>query len=94
MKLYPAGATTNSANGVTIIEGTYPVLRTMAELQMPLLVHCEITDPVGFAKYTMVMVPDIDIKFSYESYRKRICLSENVCLLTAIFDQCLRPSQT
>lgn len=32
VKLYPAGATTNSSNGVTIIEGVYPVLRTMAEL--------------------------------------------------------------
>lgn len=45
VKLYPAGATTNSAAGVTAIERTYGALEAMAEHGMPLLVHGEVTDP-------------------------------------------------
>ncbi|MCA9688136.1 MAG: dihydroorotase [Myxococcales bacterium] len=45
VKLYPAGATTNSARGVTAIERVLPVLATMAEHDLPLLVHGEVTDP-------------------------------------------------
>ena len=45
MKLYPAGATTNSAAGVTDLRKTYPVLETMQRLGMPLLVHGEVTSP-------------------------------------------------
>lgn len=45
VKFYPAGATTNSASGVTAIEKVYPVLERMAELGMPLLLHGEVTDP-------------------------------------------------
>ncbi|RDE10083.1 dihydroorotase [Pelagibacterium lacus] len=41
-KLYPAHATTNSAHGVTSIEGLDPVLAAMAEAGMPLLVHGEL----------------------------------------------------
>lgn len=43
-KLYPAGATTNSASGVTAIENIYPALEAMAEVGMLLLVHGEVTD--------------------------------------------------
>lgn len=43
-KLYPAGATTNSASGVTAIEHLYPALEAMAEVGMLLLVHGEVTD--------------------------------------------------
>ncbi|MHA1525290.1 MAG: dihydroorotase [Alphaproteobacteria bacterium] len=43
-KLYPAGATTNSEAGVRDIEAIYPVLETMAEIGMPLLVHGEVVD--------------------------------------------------
>ncbi len=43
-KLYPAGATTNSASGVKDIRNIYPVLDTMAECGMLLLVHGEVTD--------------------------------------------------
>lgn len=43
-KLYPAGATTNSASGVTDVANIYPVLEAMSELGMPLLVHGEVTD--------------------------------------------------
>lgn len=43
-KLYPAGATTNSASGVNDIRNIYPVLEAMTECGMLLLVHGEITD--------------------------------------------------
>ena len=43
VKLYPAGATTNSDSGVTSLEKVYPVLERMAETGMPLLVHGEVT---------------------------------------------------
>lgn len=44
-KLYPAGATTNSDNGVTRISKIMPVLEAMAEHQIILQVHGEVTDP-------------------------------------------------
>ncbi len=44
-KLYPAGATTNSAHGVTDIANLRPVLARMERIGMPLLVHGEVTDP-------------------------------------------------
>jgi dihydroorotase len=43
VKLYPAGATTNSHAGVTNLENVYPVLEKMAEHGVPLLVHGEVT---------------------------------------------------
>ena len=43
-KLYPAHATTNSAHGVTDIAAIMPVLERMAAIDMPLLVHGEVTD--------------------------------------------------
>ena len=44
VKLYPAGATTNSQSGVRNIEKVYPVLERMAETGMPLCVHGEVTN--------------------------------------------------
>jgi dihydroorotase len=44
IKLYPAGATTNSAAGVTDLRKCYKTLEVMQELDMPLLVHGEVTD--------------------------------------------------
>jgi len=41
-KLYPANATTNSADGVSDIRKIYPVLEVMQEIGMPLLVHGEV----------------------------------------------------
>lgn len=43
-KLYPAGATTNSAAGVTDISRLYPVLEAMATEGLLLLVHGEVTE--------------------------------------------------
>ncbi|RUO74751.1 dihydroorotase [Pseudidiomarina sediminum] len=42
-KLYPSGATTNSDAGVTDIEALDTVFAAMAEYQVPLLVHGEVT---------------------------------------------------
>jgi dihydroorotase len=44
-KLYPAGATTNSASGVTDIRNIYPALERMEQIGMLLCVHGEVTDP-------------------------------------------------
>jgi dihydroorotase len=44
-KLYPAGATTNSASGVTDIGKIYPVLTRMEQIGMVLCVHGEVTEP-------------------------------------------------
>ena len=44
VKYYPAGATTNSDEGVTDISRTYAVMEKLAETGMPLLVHGEVTD--------------------------------------------------
>lgn len=44
-KLYPAGATTNSDQGVTDLNAVFPVLAAMEELNVPLLIHGEVTDP-------------------------------------------------
>ena len=43
-KLYPAGATTNSESGVKNIHNIMPVLKTMADIGMPLLIHGEVTN--------------------------------------------------
>ena len=47
VKLYPAGATTNSDSGVTDIEKCYSVFEAMAKHGMPLLVHGEVNEPVS-----------------------------------------------
>lgn len=45
VKLYPAGATTNSNSGVKDFDKVRPVLEKMAEIGLPLCVHGEVTDP-------------------------------------------------
>lgn len=45
VKLYPAGATTNSSSGVRDFDKVIPVLEAMAEHGVPLCVHGEVTDP-------------------------------------------------
>jgi len=45
VKLYPAGATTNSASGVRDFDRVRGVLDRMAEIGLPLCVHGEVTDP-------------------------------------------------
>ena len=43
-KLYPAGATTNSASGVTDINAIYKVLEAMQSNDLPLLIHGEVVN--------------------------------------------------
>ncbi|MBZ4212318.1 MAG: dihydroorotase [Comamonadaceae bacterium] len=45
VKLYPAGATTNSDAGVTDLRKTYATLEAMQRAGMPLLLHGEVTAP-------------------------------------------------
>lgn len=45
VKLYPAGATTNSASGVADFDRVRAVLERMAEIGLPLCVHGEVTSP-------------------------------------------------
>ena len=45
VKLYPAGATTNSHGGVRDIDKAMPVLERMAKIGLPLCVHGEVTTP-------------------------------------------------
>ena len=44
VKLYPAGATTNSDSGVTSLDACAQALEAMQKHGMPLLVHAEVTD--------------------------------------------------
>ena len=44
LKLYPAGATTNSDSGVRDFDKVMPVLERMADIGLPLCVHGEVTD--------------------------------------------------
>jgi dihydroorotase len=45
VKLYPAGATTNSQSGVRDLARVMPVLEKMAEIGLPLCIHGEVTTP-------------------------------------------------
>ena len=44
VKLYPAGATTNSDAGVTAMHALYPLFEAMERHDLPLLIHGEVTD--------------------------------------------------
>ena len=46
VKLYPAGATTHSDEGVTRISRCFHALEKMEQLGLPLLIHGEVTDPM------------------------------------------------
>ncbi len=45
VKLYPAGATTNSHGGVRDLDRVMPVLEKMAQIGLPLCLHGEVTTP-------------------------------------------------
>jgi dihydroorotase len=45
VKLYPAGATTHSEYGVTAVKNVYRVFEVMQELNLPLSIHGEVSDP-------------------------------------------------
>jgi len=76
VKLYPAGATTNSADGVTDISKTYAAIEAMAETGLPLLIHGEVTEP------------DVDIFDREQVYIERILspLLERVPTLKVVLE--------
>ena len=45
IKLYPAGVTTNSKNGISSIDSCYNIFEEMEKNDLPLLVHGEVSDP-------------------------------------------------
>jgi dihydroorotase len=74
-KLYPAGATTNSEYGVTRIERIYPVLEAMQSLDLPLLVHGEVTAPdVDIFDRERCFIDEILIPLSQDFPELRIVL--------------------
>lgn len=44
MKLYPAGATTHSDQGIHNIQACYPIFEAMQSVDLPLMIHGEVTD--------------------------------------------------
>lgn len=44
-KLYPQGVTTNAQAGIAAIEGVYPLLETLSDVGLPLMIHGEVSDP-------------------------------------------------
>ncbi len=74
-KLYPAGATTHSDSGVTRISKIMPVLEAMAEHDVVLQVHGEVTDPnVDIFDREAVFIEQILIPLQRELPTLRIVL--------------------
>lgn len=76
VKLYPAGATTNSDAGVSDLAKCTPALEAMQDVGMPLLVHAEVTDS------------DVDV-FDRERVfieRNMIALIKNFPALKVVFE--------
>jgi dihydroorotase len=84
LKYYPAGATTNSDQGVTDIKKTYSVLEAMMKSGLPLLVHGEVTDSdidvfdreaVFIDKVLSPLVKDFpDLKIVFEHITTRVAV--------------------
>ena len=75
-KYYPAGATTNSASGVTDINKVMPLLEYMAQRDVPLLVHGEVT------------AVDVDVFDREKVFIERVLspLVENISSLRVVFE--------
>ena len=75
-KYYPAGATTNSASGVTAIDKVIPLLEHMAQRDVPLLVHGEVTDA------------GVDVFDREKMFIERVLapLAENISALRIVFE--------
>ena len=59
VKLYPAGATTNSESGVTNLPNVYPALEEMQKEGVPLLVHGEVTHELEEGCFLFAFVPKL-----------------------------------
>ncbi len=67
VKLYPAGATTNSDAGVTDLRKTYPTLEKMQRIGMPLLVHGEVTDaPIDIFDREAVFIDQVMVPLRHD----------------------------
>jgi dihydroorotase len=73
VKYYPAGATTNSAAGVTDIVKCHEALEMMEEVDLPLLVHGEVTDSaVDVFDKERIFIDRVLIPISHRFSRLRI----------------------
>ena len=75
-KYYPAGATTHSASGVTGIKKVMPLLEYMAQRDVPLLVHGEVTND------------DVDVFDREKAFIERVLapLAEDIGSLRIVFE--------
>lgn len=84
IKLYPAGATTNSAQGVSDLSGCYDQIEAMAELGLPLLVHGEVTDAhVDIFDREKVFI-DTMLTPMLERFPKLSCVLEHITTKDAV----------
>ena len=80
IKLYPAGVTTNSKNGISSIDSCYNIFEEMEKNDLPLLVHGEVSDP-------KVDIFDRE-KMFIDKYLARICKNfPSLKLVLNIFQQ-------
>lgn len=89
VKLYPAGATTNSDSGVTSFDKCTKTLEAMQKHEMPLLVHAEVTDSnvdvfdreKVFIERNMVPLlrqfPELKVVFEHITTRDAACFVES-----------------
>lgn len=83
-KLYPAGATTNSSSGVTSVDNIASVLTTMQELEMPLLIHGEVTNhDIDIFDREAVFIDTI-LKPLVEKYSKLKVVLEHITTKNAV----------
>jgi dihydroorotase len=74
-KLYPLGATTNSDNGVSDIKNIYPVLEEMQKVDMPVLIHGEVTrHDVDIFDREAVFIEEVLVKLVHDFPNLRIVL--------------------
>jgi len=83
-KLYPAGATTNSASGVTDVKNIASVLQAMQELDMPLLIHGEVTtDDIDIFDREQVFIDSI-LKPLVQEYSQLKIILEHITTKNAV----------
>ncbi|KAJ4977047.1 hypothetical protein NE237_002153 [Protea cynaroides] len=85
VKLYPAGATTNSQDDVTDLFGKcLPVIGEMVEQNMPLLVHGEVTDPaVDIFDHEKVFIDTVLIPLIKKLPQLKVVM-EHITMLDAV----------
>jgi dihydroorotase len=83
-KLYPAGATTNSASGVNAIEKLYPIFEAMQRHNVVLSIHGEVTDPdIDIFDREAVFIDTILVKLT-ESFPELRIILEHITTSEAV----------